>query len=236
MNRSRISPTLTHYLVHYPFTGLVVLSLLIGSFINPRWKPEKLVNFWALTLFRTLGMDIDVSGKENIHHGKSRVIVLNHASLFDIPAIMTVLPAGSFIGRSKLLSIPLFGRVLKILGYIPIDTHHIRQSMDALDRGISGISAGRSIIVFPEGTRTLDGELLPFKRGFVRILRKSGADLQPVTLRGFYSLKSKYSRTLSGDEPLSIVIHRPVRAEELTAMSDREIIDRTRGIILSAYK
>lgn len=228
-------PTLIHYLFHYPFTAAVVVYLSIRKSLNQEYCANKAVKVWSLTLFRSLGKKIEVSGLENLKSSSNRVVVINHASLFDIPAIMTVLESGSFIGRRKLLDIPLFGNVLKTLNYIAIDSNHIRQSINALEEGIWGISKGRSIIMFPEGTRTLDGHLLPFKRGFVKILRKSGADLLPVTLDGFFNLKSKYSKKVDVGEELSIVIHKPIKAEELISLNDRQIMDRTKQIIASAF-
>lgn len=236
MIKSQIPATLSHYLIHYAFTAFITLLLLLLNIMGISRFNGKIVSFWGSFIFKTLGKKIEIKGLENLEGEANRLAVLNHASLYDIPAILTIMPEARFLGRSKLLSIPLFGSILKILGYVPIDPAHLRQSMDALESASRQISGGKSIIMFPEGTRTLTGELNPFKRGFVKILRKTDADLLPITLNGFFDLKSKHSRSVNRHCNLEICIHSPISRKSLIEMNDRDIIDMTKEIIGSAYK
>lgn len=92
----------------------------------------------------------------------------------------------------------------------------------------------RTVAIFPEGTRTLDGKLNAFYRGFIHLLRATGNDILPVTLNGFYELKPKNRFHIQFGSKLSVVIHPPIDGPELTPISDSEIIDRISTVIESA--
>ena len=97
-------------------------------------------------------------------------------------------------------------------------------------------SNGFNIAIFPEGTRTLDGNISRFHKGFIHILRKSDIDILPVTLNGFYRLKPKNRFYIDFDAKISAVIHKPIVKEELITKTDNEIIQIVKSTILSAYQ
>ena len=92
----------------------------------------------------------------------------------------------------------------------------------------------RTVAIFPEGTRTLDGKLNAFYRGFIHLLRATGNDILPVTLNGFYELKPKNRFHIKFGSKLSVVIHPPIDGAELVSVSDNEIMDRISTVIESA--
>jgi 1-acyl-sn-glycerol-3-phosphate acyltransferase len=95
------------------------------------------------------------------------------------------------------------------------------------------MSEKRSIGIFPEGTRTLTGELNEFYRGFIMLMRNSEMDLLPVTLNGFYELKPKNRFHISFHSRLKVVIHEPIKNKEISDKSDLQIISTVKGIIES---
>jgi 1-acyl-sn-glycerol-3-phosphate acyltransferase len=217
----------------YAFTAF---SLLIGSFfIMLRMMAP--VNFlswlWAASIFRMLGKKIHLQGKENMVKGKKYILIANHASLFDIVAIMAFSPGVSWFGREYLLKIPLVGYYLKYTGYIPMKTANFRNTKGMVEQLVQNPD-GSTIVIFPEGTRTLDGKINRFHRGFIYVLKASKLDVLPVTLNGLYSLKPKNRFYINFSSKINVVIHNPVKNEELIMKSDQEIINIVKEVIESA--
>jgi len=96
-------------------------------------------------------------------------------------------------------------------------------------------SKDRSVALFPEGTRTIDGKINPFFRGFIYLFRSGDMDILPITLNGFFDLKPKNRFTINFRSKLSVIIHEPVSKETLAGKDDNQIIETVRTIIKSAY-
>lgn len=92
----------------------------------------------------------------------------------------------------------------------------------------------RTVAIFPEGTRTLDGKLNSFYRGFIHLLRATGNDILPVTLNGFYKLKPKNRFSIHFGASLNVVIHLPLQGREMSLLTDSAIITRVIEVIESA--
>jgi 1-acyl-sn-glycerol-3-phosphate acyltransferase len=182
-----------------------------------------------------MGKKFKVYGKENIEPGVKYILVANHASLFDIVAIMSFYPGIAWFGHERLLKIPLFGRMLKMTDYIPFMKPNVNNTKFMMEQ-LSLKASKKTVAIFPEGTRTLNGSINEFYRGFVYLLRNSENDLLPVTLNGFYKLKPKNRSYINFDSKLDVTIHKPIRNEELIRKSDPEIIDTVRSVIESVYQ
>ncbi len=187
---------------------------------------------WAKVVFWVLGKKLHIKGRENLAKGEKYILLANHSSLFDIMAIMSFNPGVSWFGREKLLKIPVFGFLLKKTGYIPMKTTNFRNTKGMVEQLVQN-SERRSIAIFPEGTRTLDGKLNRFHRGFIYVLKSSEADILPVTLNGFYSLKPKNRFYIDFSSKLHVVIHKPLKNEKLIMKSDQEIINIVKEVIES---
>lgn len=183
-----------------------------------------------------MGKQVHIEGKENYDKLKNYILVVNHASIYDIPAIMSVVPGVSWIGREYLIRIPGFGHLLKMNDYIPIEPGQPGRSWQSIKQAITHAKDGITVAIFPEGTRTEDGQLGTFKKGFIHILRATHLDILPVTLNGFYSLKSKTRFTIAPKGKLEIVIHSPLDNKKLLPMADNEIMDVVKKTILSSHQ
>jgi len=181
-----------------------------------------------------MGKRLKIQGNEIFDKSKNYLIVTNHSSLFDILAIMAVKPAVSWFGRERLIKIPVFGHLLKSIDYIPMKSANIRNTKIMIDQLIHK-SKGFTIAIFPEGTRTIDGKIQDFKRGFIHVLRAADLDILPITLNGLYELKPKTRFYIKFDAKVEVVVHKPIAKEELIAMSDKEIISTVKNVIESVY-
>lgn len=222
------------FVILYSFTAAVVLVTLVLAWLNLK-KPIRAVSqLWARTVFLIMAKKFTVSGKENIRRDSRYILVANHASLFDIVAIIAFYPGISWFGHERLLNIPLFGRILKMTDYIPFRAPTIKNTKLMLDQLIEK-SKYHTVAIFPEGTRTLDGHINEFYKGFIYLLRTSDIDILPVTLNGFYKLKPKNRFYINFDSKLSVVIHKPIDKDELIDKNDNEIISLVKDVIESAY-
>jgi len=223
------------FLILYSFTAVVVLLVLLFTYI--RWKPVvyALMRFWAKSIFIFMGKRLRIKGKEHMVKGKKYILLANHSSLFDITAITAFFPGVCWFGHERLLKIPLFGKMLLMNDYIPMTLANIRNTRRMMEQ-LMEKSTTRTIAIFPEGTRTLNGKMNPFYRGFIYLLRATDTDILPVTLNGFFRLKPKNRFHINFGARLEVVIHPPMQNSRLTMLNDNEIIDKVRSVIETASR
>ena len=161
------------------------------------------------------------------------ILIANHASLFDIIAITSFFPGVSWFGHERLLKVPLLNLLLKMTDYVPMKKTSVKNTKEMIDRLINK-SKGHTIAMFPEGTRTLNGKVNSFYRGFIHVLRASEINILPVTLNGFYNLKPKNRFYINFSSKISVTIHEPIAKEELITKDDAEIIDVLKKLIESS--
>lgn len=221
------------FIILYSYTAVIVFLILIQAHL--KWKNgiRHLMGFWARSVFLIMGKKLHIEGKQNINKGERYILLANHASLFDIIAIMAIYPDVSWFGHERLLRIPVFKRMLLMTDYIPMRMSNITNTRRMLEN-LEEKAKFRTVAIFPEGTRTLDGKLNSFYRGFIHLLKATGNDILPVTLNGFYKLKPKNRFHINFGSRLCVVIHPPIEGRELVPVSDSEIIARIISILESA--
>ncbi|NOZ77651.1 MAG: 1-acyl-sn-glycerol-3-phosphate acyltransferase, partial [Acidobacteria bacterium] len=173
---------------------VVVLTVIFSScavlisLLAPRGRPGLyLARIWARLLLVIAGVRFRVEGGEKLDLTKSYVIMANHESLIDVPAIMAALPSrlgGRILAKESLFRIPFIGWAMRRLGFLPVDRAHRSTAPELFQKAMGTASGGNSIILYPEETRTQDGRLLPFKRGGFLIALKAGFPILPVGIEG----------------------------------------------------
>jgi 1-acyl-sn-glycerol-3-phosphate acyltransferase len=224
--------TLDFYAFAFFLTALgAVLGILAAAV---KWQAFIRVGtvVWGHMAFLLMGRLVHVYGRFEPPADAPLLVVANHASLFDIPALMAAVPGIAIVGRDYLTRIPLFGALLGVLNYVPIDTASPRSARAALEQAARTARSGIPVGIFPEGTRTETGEVQPLKRGFVHILRKSGSALLPVRIDGTFALKPKGKLYLSPQKKIEVTIGTPVAHEALACLSDEEIMKRVREMLV----
>jgi 1-acyl-sn-glycerol-3-phosphate acyltransferase len=218
----------------YFYTAIGVFIVLILAFLHLKTPIRKIFQFWAKSVFFILGKKFVVSGKENIDHNKKYILVANHGSLFDIVAIMSFYSGISWFGHERLLRVPLFRKILLMTDYVPFKEPSYRNTKEMIEQLVNN-SKDQTIAIFPEGTRTLNGNINQFYRGFIYLFRTRDIEILPVTLNGFYELKPKNRFYINLSSKLDVVIHKPIKREELIEKNDMEIIEIVKTIIESAH-
>jgi len=213
-------------------TAITVIIILPFAYLHYKNAVKLFVHFWAKSVFWMLGKKLKIYGIENYTENKRYIIIANHASLFDIMAIMSFCPDVAWFGHERLMKIPVFNQILKMIDYMPTKEPNIKNTKLMLDEIIKKLKH-HTIAIFPEGTRTLNGTMNEFFRGFIYILKSSDADILPVTLNGFYSLKPKNRFYIDFSAKISVVINKPINAVNLKVKTDNDIITEMKRIIES---
>jgi 1-acyl-sn-glycerol-3-phosphate acyltransferase len=140
-----------------------------------------------------VGVNLTTSGIEKINTNRSYIVVGNHPSTLDVFTHIHSLPVSiRFLTKTELFRIPFFGRVLKILGLPRIDRKNAQLNLPQINKSISNVIAdGNSIMIFPEGTRSNQKELLPFKKGAANISQNFNLPILPVVSHNSHNLMIK---------------------------------------------
>jgi 1-acyl-sn-glycerol-3-phosphate acyltransferase len=145
---------------------------------------HRIVSLWSRLVLRLVGVRIDSAGLEHVPEGPA-VFAANHASAADIPVVYAGLPAQfRFIHKRSLYLLPVVGQILLLGGHIGIDRKRAFRARRSLERAAARIRSGTSVLVFPEGTRSRDGRIRPFKRGSFLLAIDAGVPVVPISLVG----------------------------------------------------
>jgi 1-acyl-sn-glycerol-3-phosphate acyltransferase len=211
-------------------TGVIVAALL-GVKRRPGGIYDWGTNDWSRQLLRAAGTPVRVSGLERIPAGPV-VYASNHSSMFDIWALAATLPGSvRFVAKQELARLPLLGRAMITAGHILIERAHPARALAGYERAADLLRSGLSAVVFPEGTRSRTGELLPFKNAPFGLAIAAQAPVVPVYIRDTFTIMPK-GRRLLRPRPIRIEIGDPVSTTGMTLERRRALRDRVRAAVL----
>ena len=218
---------------------IVLGSVVFGSLaILGSWLPPKgrwvflMARLWSRGLLLCSGLRLRVTQSGRFDCSHSYVFMPNHQSLYDIPALISSLPCPAFfLAKRSLFQIPIFGWALSAGGFISIDRQDRSNAKEAFARAVESLSAGRSTVIFPEGTRSLDGQLLPFERGGFLMALKSGAAIAPVGIQGSLRVRRRGSWRV---RPGTIRVHygSPVDTQGFSIRTRADLAEQVRAQIV----
>lgn len=179
---------------------------------------DEMIGYW--------GIQVTVEGLEHIEKNRVYMIVANHQSQMDIPVVFYSIPVPFRIAaKDKLFRIPVFGRFLHHGKFIPIFRGNSKAAIRALELTREIIKQGVSMFIFPEGTRSADGNLLPFKKGAFVLAIDHQLDILPVVISGTHQVMKKGSIHIDPSHPVRVRILPPVSVAGKT-YDDRDQINQ----------
>lgn len=219
------------------------LFLVLGSFvlgwisILVSWLPPRgswmfaLCRLWGRLLLTASWVRVEARYDPALAPGASYVFLANHQSMFDIPALFVTVPGQiRMLAKRSLFRIPIFGWSMWAGGFIPVDRRDRSSARHSFASAVAHLRKGTSILLFPEGTRALTDELLPFERGGFLLAMKSGLLIVPVGIRGTRAVQHKGnwairpgSVTISFGAPIDPAAYGVRRKQELIHEVRRQI-------------
>jgi 1-acyl-sn-glycerol-3-phosphate acyltransferase len=215
-----------HNILVFVWAGLATMLygttvLCVAPFSNR--LARRIAHLWCLHLLFLCGVRVATEGAEKLRGIDRCVFIANHQSYFDIPVLYAGLPFSlSFIAKKELFFIPFFGWGIAAIGHIWIDRDNARAARKSITRAIDKLKRQDiSLVLFPEGTRSMSGEVGEFKRGSFTLAFEAGVPVVPVSIRGTREILPKHQGMFMPGAA-TVVIGDPMRPEELSG------IDKTR--------
>ncbi|MBN1364544.1 MAG: 1-acyl-sn-glycerol-3-phosphate acyltransferase [Syntrophaceae bacterium] len=225
---------------------LVTLGVVITAFMS-FWavvfsvfpeadnKVHKVASIWAKMLLFICNTKVKVIGKENLLNGKPQIFMANHQSDFDILIALAHIPVQfRWIAKKELFAIPVFGAAMRSAGYIEIDRSNHEKAMQSIDEAAFRIRRGKSIMTFPEGTRSRDGEIKSFKQGTFHLAIKSGIPIVPVSIIGSGRIMPKRSLRIKAGL-IQMVIGKPIEVTNFDIEKRHKLMEKVRNEIIKNY-
>jgi len=175
---------------------VLVLTVLFGvpaifaALVPPRgdWF-LRFARGWARSILAVAGISVGVLHRERAGRGKSVIVVANHESFCDILVLLATLPIQvRFLAKRSVFRVPVLGWSIAAAGFVPVDRGDRARGAATVEAALRRLQGGRSLVIFPEETRTRDGSLLPFKRGAAHLAIKSGLPLLPIGIAGTFRI------------------------------------------------
>ena len=224
--------------VFTPLTFLFAASAILCSLFDASGGAYAFhARLWARLSLVLAGTRVRIRGTEHLPDGPV-IFMSNHQSNFDILSLLANLPRQiNWIAKKELFDIPVFGPSMRRGGYIPLDRSDGRKALKSMDNAARIIREGKSVVMFPEGTRSSDTQLLPFKRGGFLLALKAGVPVVPITINGSGRVNPA-GRTRIYRGIITITLHPPLTPATTGSRTSVEtaLMEQVRNYIASALE
>jgi 1-acyl-sn-glycerol-3-phosphate acyltransferase len=220
------------------FTTLVAGTLVIvfSVFVRSGNPLHKIARLWGKSILVVSRVKVSVKGLSNIDPSGPYIYMSNHQSNFDIPVLLGHLTVQfRWLAKMELFKIPIFGHAMRKAGYISIDRYYRESAIESLRVAANKIKSGVSVLIFPEGTRSRDGKIRPFKKGGFVMAIDSGVPIVPVVITGTRAImpKGKF-RVYPGH--VSMIIHKPISTSTYTRETKEALMESVRRVICENFE
>jgi 1-acyl-sn-glycerol-3-phosphate acyltransferase len=187
---------------------------------------------WARLILKTSGVTVSVSGLERLDRSRSYVFAANHQSIYDIPIVFTALPYQlRIVAKQSLGRIPFMGWHLHLAGHLLVDRS--RPGAGVVKKMARLVGEHHSLIVFPEGTRSIDGTIQRFKGGSFALAVEAGLPVVPITICGSRHVMTK-GQLMVRPGAVTVAIHEPIETAGVPRDAVREMAERVRAVVVAS--
>jgi len=209
-------------------------AIFVAFFSKKGNVAHLLARTWGKSILWVSAVAVDVQGREHLRRTASCILMPNHQSNFDIPVLLGCLPVQfRWLAKKELFNIPLFGRSMRGCGYISIDRSDRRAAFKSLATAAQRIRQGVSVLIFPEGTRSRDGRILPFKKGGFVLAVDAGVPVVPIVIHGTRRIMPK-GRFLVQSGPVVMKILPPIDTRAYTRKTKENLMQAVHAAISGA--
>jgi len=211
---------------------LGTVAILLSLFDPSGNIPHLVARLWGKIQLGTTGTRVKIRGLGNLDPQKSYILVSNHQSNFDIFTLLGYLPIQfRWIAKAELFRLPFLGWAMSRIGYIPIERDSPKKAYRSMLQAAEKVRKSVSVMIFPEGTRSPDGNLQPFKKGLFLIALKSQAPILPIAIRGTGKIMQKGGWRIHPGK-VDIIIAPPIETAGMPPEREGELSDRVRNTLM----
>ncbi len=217
---------------------MATAELIISPFNRTGNLYHALARIHARGVLAVCGVNVIVEGLEKVDFSRNYIYVSSHASFFDIPAVLVGIPDQIRIVYKKELEwVPIWGWALKLGGvYISIDRKKGQDAVQSLEKAAEKMRKGASVLLFPEGTRSPDGNLQPFKRGAFNLAMKAGVPIVPLAINGSYNIMTRHSWKINSGT-ITLVLDTPIEIPQANGKeTELQLRDTVHSIVQRNYR
>lgn len=232
--------TIVWFTYFWLYQIFLIPALVYAKILQNKDEAKKIDEFvykvsssWARSLVKMTGSKITVTGQENIPESGAVVFVGNHQGNFDIPIMLGFInKPKAFISKIEVKKLPLVSTWMKYMNCVFIDRKDIRQSVDAINKGVNYIKKGYSFVIFPEGTRSKGNQIGDFKAGSFKLALKAGVPIIPVTIKGSYKIMEQNGFMIK-PASVEVIISHPVQTSNISKDEAKNLDETIKHIIAS---
>ena len=215
---------------------LGTVATVLGVLDRSGNQSHKVAALWSRLICRWNGIKVEVSGKENILVDQPQIFIANHQGYYDIFTLAGYLTVQlRWVSKAVLFRVPFMGWAMRAAGYIPVERNNRKQSYQAFLNTLEAIKEGSSVVIFPEGTRSEDGNIGIFKKGSQLLAQRAKVPMVPVAIIGTRDIIRKGSM-LFHPGTVRIIISPCIALEEKDAKKGDEILQEIRTMICKNFK
>jgi len=227
----------------FVWSCVVIATLALGVFAFITYPFDRkgrvghyYARLWGKTALLANRVKVKIEGIEHLNGKGPYIFMSNHQSYYDVFALLGHLPYQfKWLVKKELFSIPYLGWTMSAVGYISIDRGGTRDTVEAMNEAAQKIRDGMSVTIFPEGSRSPDGSIQPFKKGGFTLAIKSKVPIVPIAIDGSRNIMPKDKFTVTSGE-IRMLLDRPIETESYS-LKDREILmEKVRETICKNFK
>jgi 1-acyl-sn-glycerol-3-phosphate acyltransferase len=225
------------FLLGFWFTSIALLApllivlVLITKNENFIYSPVRVFIRAGLAM---VGVRVEVTGLERLDPNQTYIFTPNHQSLIEVPLFVAYLGRNpAYLGKKEVFKYPIFGYGIRLIGMVPVDRSNSPAAVESAKVATENLRRGKSFVVYPEGTRSRDGRMLPFKKGAFMMAIDAGVPIVPVTVSGASKIMPK-AQVKVFPSTVRITVHEPISSAGYSKDNVVELMELTRTKIFSA--
>jgi len=227
----------------FVWSCIAIATLVLGSFViitSPFDRKGKVIHryikLWGKVALLANRVKVKIEGTEHLKREGPYIFMSNHQGSYDIFALLGHLPFQfKWLAKKELFSIPFFGWTIAAAGYISIDREGTRKTVEAMNEAARKIREGMSLVIFPEGSRSPDGSIQPFKKGGFTLAIKSKVPIIPIAITGSREIMPKGKLTATPGE-IRIRIDHPIETQNYSLKDRKSLMEKVSKTISKNFK